>query len=290
MYKKAVKNNSKYLKPFVQGIKLYGSDEIQANVGTMLVINENGTLLTCKHIAEEIYKTQMLLESYPNLLSTLATMNKNESKKFLKENKINNDTAVLSVIHWMFQIKEGANIQVILHPVLDLAIIKFEGITFKQENYPIFSKNLPEQGQSVCKLGYAFPMVNIFEYNQKEQCIAFKENGNLELPLFPMDGIVTRHINLEIDNNRYDNVWFETSSPGFRGQSGGPIFGPDGVIYGIQSLTSHMDLNFDINANVKRGNKIKKVSSTPFINFEIGISSIEIIKFLEENNIQFNIN
>ena len=289
MYKKAVKNNSKYLKPFVQGIKLYGSNEIQTNVGTMIVVNEDGVLLTCKHVAEEIYNTKILSESYPNLLSILSTMNEDEVKKFLEENHINDDTAVLSIINWMFQVKEGTNIQVILHPVLDLAIIKFEGKKFQLESYPVFSKKLPEQGQSVCKLGYAFPMINIFEYDSKKQCIVFKKNGILELPLFPMDGIVTRHINMEVDNNRYDNVCFETSSPGFRGQSGGPIFDPNGVIYGIQSVTSHMDLNFDINADVKRGNKIKKVSSTPFINFGIGISSIEIIKFLEENNIQFNV-
>ena len=36
---------------------------------------------------------------------------------------------------------------------------------------------------------------------------------------------------------------FETTSPGLRGQSGGPIFSPDGLIYGIQSMTKHIDLN-----------------------------------------------
>lgn len=288
MYKNAVKNNSKYIIPFLQGIKLYDSDEIHSNVGTMLIINENGTLLTCRHIAEEIHNTQLLAESYPNLLTSLTNMNEIERDNFLKENNINNDTAVLSTINWMFDIQEGTNIEIILHPILDLALIKFNGIKLKAENYPVFSKHLPEQGQSVCKLGYAFPIVDIFEYDTKQNRIVIKENGNLELPLFPMDGIVTRLINIVESNKQYDNVWFETSSPGFRGQSGGPIFGPDGIVYGIQSLTSHMDLNFDINTDVKRGNKIKKVSSTPFINFGIGISSTEIIKFLEENNIKFN--
>ena len=175
-----------------------------------------------------------------------------------------------------------------MHPTLDLAIIKFEGIKFIRKNYPVFSSKLPDIGQSVCKLGYAFSNVDLFEYNEQKEAIIIKNNGYMELPLFPIDGIVTRHLNVDIDNNKYPNVMFETSSPGLRGQSGGPIFSPEGVIFGIQSMTSHVDLNFDINTEVKRGNTLKNVTSTPFMNLGIGVSSLEIISFLEANNIEFN--
>lgn len=288
MFKQSIKNNSKFLTPFLQGIKLYGSEEILSNIGTMIIINEDGILLTCKHIADEIINTKILIDSYPNLLEQLKQLSQKEKKQFEKQNNLTEEACVLSTINWFFDMPINTTIKIIPHPFLDLAIIKLEGIKFEIDNYPIFSEQIPEQGQSICKLGYAFPTVDIFKYNKENNDIIVKEDGFLELPLFPIDGIVTRHINMNIDNKKYDNVMFETSTPGLRGQSGGPIFAPDGLIYGIQTMTSHMDLNFDINTEVKRGNKTKKITSTSFINLGIGISSKEIIKFLEENHINYN--
>ena len=57
--------------------------------------------------------------------------------------------------------------------------------------------------------------------------------------------------------------------------------------YGIQSYTKQLDLNFDVDMNVKRGIEERKVSYTPFINLGVSISSLEIIKFLDENNIKY---
>ena len=288
MYKKSIKNNSKFIIPFIQGIKLYGKDDILSNVGTMIIVNENGTLLTCKHIADEIINANISQENYPKLLNKINNLNNKEKEEFEKNNNLTEETCILSIINWMLDIKNETKIEIISHPLLDLAIIKLNGIKLKKENYPIFSTKLPVQGQSVCKLGYAFPNIDIFEYNKEIENIIIKENSNLELPLFPIDGIVTRHINLNINNKQYNNVMFETSTPGLRGQSGGPIFSPEGLIYGIQSMTSHIDLEFDINKEVKRGNITKTISSTPFMNLGIGISSTEIIKFLEDNKIDFN--
>ena len=238
MYKKAIKDNSKIVIPFLQGIKNKETNEIISNVGTLIIINEN-TLLTCKHIAESILKQE-------------------------------------SVINWFFKIEKDTKIEIIVHPVLDIAIIKFDKKIFKVKKPPIFSDKLPEQGQSVCKLGYAFPNVDIFERVENE--IKIKENGNLELPLFPLDGMVTRHINLVYKDKIYENAMFETSTPGLRGQSGGPVFSPEGIIYGIQSATSHIDLNFNVESKIN-------TLQPQFINLGIVISSKEILKFLESKNI-----
>ncbi len=53
-------------------------------------------------------------------------------------------------------------------------------------------------------------------------------------------------------------------------------------------MTKHIDMNFDIDMKVKRGNKLKEVTYTPFINLGVGVSSVEIIKFLDENKIEYN--
>ena len=129
--------------------------------------------------------------------------------------------------------------------------------------------------------------VDFFEYDNDKNIISIKENACVELPLFPMDGIVTRHINLNTGTELYKNVWFETSSPGLRGQSGGPIFGPDGLVYGIQSFTVHMDLDYNISKVVLVDSKNLEMPINSFINLGVGVTSLEIIKFLEDNNIKY---
>ncbi len=276
MYKKSIKENSKYLLPFVEGIKYYGSDEIEQGIATMILLNKHGDALTCKHVAEKIIANDMLGKRYSEIINKLKHNNK---EKIEKEYNLQDDSVVLSHINL------PANVdKIIFHNYLDLAVIRFRDLDVKFDNYPVFSKELPEQGQSVCKLGFAFPEYDLFEYSKELDNIVIKKNTISNFPVFPIDGIVTR---LEMGENRKVSM-FETSSPGLRGQSGGPIFSPEGLIYGIQAVTKHLDLNFDVNQTVKRGYEEKQVNFTPFINLGVGVASTEIIKFLEDNNIEFN--
>lgn len=280
MYKKSIKDNSKFLVPFIQGIKYYGSDEIEHVSGTMIILNENGDLLTCKHIANQFIVNDKLNNNYHILINEINNCkNKEELKQLEKKHNLKKDTVVLSKIDLPFK---TSDIEIKFHKYLDVAVIRFKGIKVKLDNYPVFSTKMPMQGQSVCKLGYAFPEYSLFEYSKEKNDIVLKENKISNFPLFPMDGIVTRHM---IDEKGNPSM-FEMSTPGIRGQSGGPIFSPEGIVYGIQSMTKQLDLNFDIDGNVKRGIENKKVVYTPFINLGIGVSSSEIIKFLDENNIE----
>ena len=287
MYKNSIKENSKYLIPFLQGVKYYGSDEIESCIGTMIILNENGDILTCKHIAEQFIKDEQLKNNHSTLLSCLSqAKNKSDRKKIERENNLHKNTVVLSHIHFCFpfEIENISNVDIVFHESLDLAIIRIPGLKSICDNYPTFSGILPEQGQSICKIGYAFPEYDLFQYDNNTKQIVIKHEAFLNFPVFPLDGIVTRLI-MEKENTL---SLFETSSPGLCGQSGGPIFSPDGLVYGMQSMTAHLDLNFDIDTFVKRGPDAKKVSAAQFINLGIGITSKEIINFLEENKINFN--
>ena len=281
MYKKAIKENSKYLLPFIEGIKYYGSNEIEHAIGTMMLLNNRGDVLTCKHIAREFIENDKLPKIYDSIISDSKSMSEEEVKK---KYNLNEDSIVLSHINLPFEANGEINVEIKFHKYLDLAIIKFRGVKVNCSSFPIFSKVKPEQGQSLCKLGYAFPEYSYFEYSESENRIIMKREIQSNFPLFPMDGIVTRHI---VDENGVVSM-FETSTPGLRGQSGGPVFSPDGIVYGIQSMTKHIDLNFDVEATVKRGSKKREVVYTPFINLGIEISSDKIIEFLRENNIEFN--
>ena len=279
MYKKSIKENSRYLIPFIEGIKYYGKDQIEHNLGTMMVLNKNGDILTCKHIANEFIANLELGEKYKNIIKEINNVkNDKELKKIEEKYQINKDSVVLSNINLPFNVDGRVQIDIKVHKYLDLAIIRFKDIKFDMDNYPIFSKNLPEQGQSICKLGFAFPEYDFFEYSKKQENIVMKKNIVANFPLFPLDGIVTRHI---MDENQELSM-FEMSTPGIGGQSGGPIFSPDGIVYGIQSMTKYMKLPLNlINSN-------DKIDINPYISLGVGISSVEIIKFLEENKIDFN--
>src|SRR5882672_1473622 len=82
-------------------------------------------------------------------------------------------------------------------------------------------------------------------------------------------------------------VGFELSTPGLRGQSGGPVFDTSGVIWGIQSRTHHLDLDFDVNQEVYRNGVKKKVKDSAF--FHVGVCvHVDIMKsFMRTHAVNF---
>jgi hypothetical protein len=66
------------------------------------------------------------------------------------------------------------------------------------------------------------------------------------LAFFPIDGIFTRIINVLPPSPapNFPLKYIETSSPGLRGQSGGPTFDTEGAVWAIQSQTRHLPLGF----------------------------------------------
>ena len=71
--------------------------------------------------------------------------------------------------------------------------------------------------------------------------IEWTNSGNPNSPLSPLDGIITR---FGVDNNQIVSI--EMSTPGLRGQSGGPLFDSEGLVYGMHYLTSHLHPGFDL--------------------------------------------
>ena len=78
------------------------------------------------------------------------------------------------------------------------------------------------------------------------------------------------------------------STPGLRGQSGGPLFDREGLVYGMQHMTSHLHLGFDIkDKEIIQEGKRMKVSNFPFIHVGHCIHVDRIKEFLILNSIKF---
>jgi hypothetical protein len=105
------------------------------------------------------------------------------------------------------------------------------------------------------------------------------------MPRFPIDGIFTRIINVVPGGAPplpFPLQWIETSIPGLRGQSGGPIFDVHGNIWAIQTSTEHLPLGFDppVPDNPAR-------REHQFLNVGRGVSAVTIIGLLNELGIAY---
>lgn len=115
--------------------------------------------------------------------------------------------------------------------------------------YPTFkdpTKNF-EPGTSLCKMGFPFhgfaptydPVRDVFEFPPEAMTV----------PLFPNEGMLTRFMHVVAPGITPDPdvplMLLETSTPGLRGQSGGPTFDCEGTLWAIQVQTSSYPLDFD---------------------------------------------
>jgi hypothetical protein len=99
-------------------------------------------------------------------------------------------------------------------------------------------------GASLCKLGYPFAEMTPRYDETKNRFELPPEQG--QLAFFPIEGIFTRTVLASPAGGAaaFPIMFVETSTPGLRGQSGGPTFDTDGAIWAIQSQTRHLPLGF----------------------------------------------
>jgi hypothetical protein len=168
----------------------------------------------------------------------------------------------------------------------DLALGKLEPFNSNEvATYPTFRNPTPEipVGTSLCRLGFPFHNINsTFDDNTKSFQLA---PGVLPMPRFPLDGIHTRIAIFVEETTKRQVKFLETSSPGLRGQSGGPIFDVDSNILGLQSRTMHYPLGFS--PKIKQGNR--EVEEHQFLNVGMGVHVEEIVQFLTNNKVAFTL-
>jgi hypothetical protein len=141
-----------------------------------------------------------------------------------------------------------------------------------------------KQGVFLCRLGFPFPEFTNFRYDDITDDIEWTQSGQTETPRFPIEGMLTRHL-----ANEGEIMGIELSTPGLRGQSGGPLFNQAGLVCGMQYSTGHLHLGFDMkNFELNSNGRSLKVTNQPFLHVGHNIH-VDIIKsFLKSNHIQFH--
>lgn len=271
MFIEAISKAIKYTKPLLTGRLFYKDFRIENAIGSLIVLNKDGDILTCGHVADLFMIADDINEVFYPILKELKDKKPKEIARLEKKYGINDQTLI--AVHNIIVdiVNNPGRLNIIKHPFLDLAIIKVENheqILVKE--YPIFRKEDPLIGEQLCKLGFAFPEYDTFYYDP-EQNLVRTSNNIMNFPLFPLDGMVTRNV---VDANNEVSM-FEMSSPCLPGQSGGPIFDQRGYVCGIQAGTRRLNGHYHENM--------------PFsIDLGIGINVKTITTFLDHHQIKYN--
>lgn len=293
MFESAIEKVLQFTRPLHSITRTYGG-LISPGTATFFFVNDSGVAVTCKHVAD-------LLPTADNLNQTFLKF-KAERDRLPKDNKhrqhlqglelkykYNKETTVQLKNNFLNAFDKIDQIICHAHPTLDLAILEFKGfnkIFYTSHAHFIKDSNTIRQGKYLCRIGYPFPEFNNFKHNPGNDDIEWTDTGNPSSPSFPIDGIVTRFV---ADQHAGTVTGIELSTPGLRGQSGGPLFDANGTVYGMQSATNHLHLGFDIkDKEVVHEGKKNKISNHPFLHVGICVHADKIKDFLRQHNISFS--
>ena len=238
----------------------YEDNTVETGLGACLVINKEGWVMTAAHNV-----TGLFFES-PGFKS-------GNGKKILN--------------HSVWLVADGVGIQQIhYHPENDLALLKIdEKFISRIKVFPrLKNPNLLTPGTSLCKLGFPFHNLKKADFNEKSGMFEFS-TPPLPIPIFPIEGIHTRNIYMgKTADQKLDIMFLETSSPGLKGQSGGPVFDREGNICGIQSQNTTMPLGF-----VGIGETIDgRIQEHQFINVGWAVHLTSILEILAMHKVKMS--
>lgn len=289
MFSIAYEIASKFTHPVIVSIRFFDKT-VEGGLGSFIILNDEGWIVTAAHILDPAFRQKQhakYISAYNDQVEAIKENDKLKAhlkERQLKKLKSNNKWITNCSFWWgndMFKIN---NFEILREN--DLAIGKIENYDKRFQNvYPKLKKpeNL-KNGTSLCKLGFPFHSVKT---DFDETSNSFKlAPGVLPVPRFPIDGIYTREVFAGKSKDGKFNIKFiETSTPGLKGQSGGPTFDVLGNIWAIQSQTINLDLGFA--PKIKR--EKKEVVENQFINLGFGIHVATLIDFLTDKGVKFEL-
>lgn len=262
------------------------------SIGSCVVINPEGWIITAFHLAKQYSalmdgdQAERVRESAVAAVRADQTIDDKERRKRLSAFKAPGPKDTVRGSGWWG--RDGASLtHWIGIEAADIAIGKLEPFDPSWvSSYPMFKDPTKdfEPGASLCKLGYPFHQITPSFDEAKNGFVL--PAGAVPLPRFPIDGILTRIADIEVpDPPPYALRWVETSSPGLKGQSGGPIFDTQGTIWAIQVQTAHFPLGFDPPVpNSQKGEKEHQ-----FLNVGLGVHPETMFGLMKDQGVSFKV-
>lgn len=285
MFRDAYEIAAEFTNPVVLSRRTFAG-RCSASIGSFVIINDEEWIVTAHHLADQWKelsdgdKTSRAREDSEARIRADASLNKNERRRQLSQlGKPKKNDTIRAAAWWGSDgvaIKGRAFISV---PAVDITIAQIEDFDPAWvRTYPKFKDPTKafKCGQSLCKLGFPFHQI-VPIWDDALQNFNF----NVPIPRFPIDGILTRLVQVVLPSgvqSPFPLTWIETSSPGLRGQSGGPTFDPQGTIWGIQVRTAHFPLGFS-----------QKGEPEQFLNVGLGVHTETLIGLFNDNGVKFEL-
>jgi hypothetical protein len=292
MFRKAIAQAQEFTFPVVQ-YWLTVEGKCMAGAAACIVINSDGWIITAGHVMKQSiaisqsHGAALDWEKRRDAIRADGSLSAKEREKHLKAlGHLNKKAARRSATNWGFDRVKMVEVSILEEA--DLAVGRLDGFDkTRLKAYPIFkdpSKDvLPEA--SLCKFGYPF-----VEFSPTYDEVRNHFDVPLEqrtVPQFPIEGIFTRTILVPPSTPPAPCpiMFIETSSPGLRGQSGGPTFDTDGRIWAIQSQTRHLPLGFS--PEIKHAGKTE--TEHQFLNVGMGVHVETVLGFLRHLKISVDV-
>jgi hypothetical protein len=235
MFVDAIEQAARFTRPMHTISRNWESQTVVPGAATLFFVNADGWALTCAHVAKLLMAGDELPKKYAAFKSARAA----RASGYVPG-------AMCDIKNRFMACVEGSlNVEMRLHPSVDVALLKFTGYSrLLCDAFPVFARDDSglKQGKFLCRLGFPFPEFTNFSFDSATDEIQWTTTGREHSPRFPIEGMVTRHL---LGQDGKTIAGFEMSTPGLRGQSGGPAFDSGGRIWGMQSATKHLDLGFE---------------------------------------------
>ena len=237
MFARAIEIATAFTNPYI-GLRRRANGELFTTTGAFVLVNNDGWILTSAHVVEEIMACRR------------DTSGESEPGDDLR---VVANTEIWAVPG--FDARHPAMVEAHVNPVADIALCRLEGLDPSASGpSPVFrdtTKRQIDQGASVCRLGFPFYEVAA-TYDERRRAFDLDARA-FPVPRFALDGIVARFNRRFGEDATSSALFIETSTPGLRGQSGGPLLDTAGRVCGIQSHTTHIDLGFDAQYSTAEG-------------------------------------
>ncbi len=280
MFADACQKVSEFTKPVITSTRLQDGS-VTTESGTFIVLNREGWIVTAGHI----YDTFMKFQTDQNKMREVQKLNESRASRPGSpgvEIKMNPNYITNHSFWWGWDQVRITN--VFVNRQIDIAVGRLENFNPSWvREYPVLkdSTNL-RPGTSVCRMGYSFMDIKS-TFDQAANAFRIPKIPERDL-IFPNEGIHTRTLRLgKTQDGKYDRVYVETSTPGLRGQSGGPIFDRQGHIYAMQVRTAHMPLGFHPTAEYDG----RTVIENQFLNVGQGVHISIVRQILDERGIRY---
>lgn len=272
MFAEACRKAAEFTRPVVISTR-HQNGEVRTECGTFTVINRDGWMVTAAHLYDSMAKFQ----SDQNKIAEVKALNEKRAQDSEPEIRLDPDLITNHSMWWGW---DGVFVEEVrINRQVDLAVAKLKGFSPSMvREYPVLRD--PETlrpGTSLCRMG--FPFVNI-------NATFDESSGSFRIPsiparetVFPNDGIHTRTIsNGKTADGKYDCLYVETSTPGLKGQSGGPIFDTEGRLYAIQVQTRHIPMDLHPTAVYDGTTMVEN----QFMNVGMGVHIATVRKMLDD--------